>query len=133
MALDDHPHRLIDLREAAIAGADEDAGAGPVLAIEVELRIVDRHLGGAHRVLAEPGHPAGLFAIDELGRVVATNLTGDLRRVARRIGQRHRANPRAAGHQSLPELFGGIAERRDRAETGDDDSPSGANMISHYE
>src|SRR3972149_1320591 len=55
--LDDRAHGLVVFREAAVAVAEEDAGARPVLFLDAEAGVLDGHLGGGDRKPAE-GRPA---------------------------------------------------------------------------
>src|SRR3954470_17351841 len=63
-------------------------------------------------------------------RIEIFNFSGDLAIVRRGVEMRDFIDAALAGDEVLPELSNGMAERRDDAQTGDDDSAIG-NVLSH--
>ena len=121
---------LGDARKSADAGADHDAGALArfgVLGLPAGIR--DRLLRRRQRVDDELVHLALLFGRHPIvgvegarGGVAARHLSRYLRRQIRDIETLDRADAGLALDQALPHRLGADAERRDKADAGDDHS-----------
>jgi hypothetical protein len=113
---------LLDERQPADAGADDDPDAVPVFGRRVELRVIDRHLRGHDRVVNEGVGLLDLFLLDPVLGIEALHFAGDAGGVGAGVELRDRADAGATFHQSLPRGLVAHAEGGDHADAGDDDA-----------
>ena len=108
------------LQAADTAGHD---GADPLgLRAGVEVRVVGGIDRRGHRVAAEEVQPARLALVDVVLGDEALDLGGDVHLVAGGVEAGDLAHARLAGHEPAPEGVHVVADGRDDAQTGDDDS-----------
>ena len=112
---------LLEGLEAARAGADEHAGAPQVQLIPIvhEARVGHRLLRCADRELREQVVAADFLLVQELGRVEALDLAGELHGALGRVEARDRARPRSAGDEALPGALDARPQRGHGPQTRD--------------
>ena len=113
----------LDVQRLQAADAARHDRPDPLrLGAGVEVRVGGRVLGRRDRVAAEEVEPAHLALVDVVLGVEVLDLGGDVHLVVRGVEAGDLADARLAGHEATPEGVHVVAERRDDAETGDDDS-----------
>ena len=117
--------KLVDLGVQGLQAADAAADHRPHavrLGAGVELGVGGRQLGGRDRVAREEVETAHLALLDEVLGIEVLDLGGDVHLVVGGVEARDRADARLAGDEPSPEGVDVVAQRRDDAEAGDDDS-----------
>ena len=114
--------RFLDHRQATDTGADIDADAVRVGFGDLDAGIADRLDARSHAVMDEHIHAARFLGGQIGGDVESLHLAGNARSEVTRIEAGDRTNATLAGDQVFPGLGNSIADRRNHAETGDDDS-----------
>jgi hypothetical protein len=108
---------------AADAGAQNGRGAHRQRHVEDEARLRDRLAGGDHRELRDAVERGELPFGKVRERIEVLHFGSDfLSQLLIRRRERNRAEPAHARFQLLPVGRDGVAERRDRAEAGDDNT-----------
>ncbi len=123
---------LVDLGVQRLQAADAAADHRPDpvrLGAGVELGVGGRQLGGRDRVPREEVEPPHLALVDEVLGVEVLDLGGDVHLVVAGVEARDRPDARLAGDEPPPERVDVVAQRRDHAETGDDDSGGGRHQM----
>ena len=92
------------------------------LRLGVEVRVLGRVDGGGDGVAAEEVQPARLALVDVVLGDEVLDLGGDVHLVAGGVEPGDLAHAGLAGHEAAPEGVHVVADRRDDAQTGDDDS-----------
>ena len=122
---------ILDALQAADAGADQDAGGVLVVGSPgLPAGVVERLRRGGHRVDDEVVDLALLLGLHPVvgvegavGAVAARHLAGDLGRQVVDLEAVDLRRAALAGEDVRPGRLDTGAERRDHAETGDDDAP----------
>ena len=82
----------LEALQAPDAGRNRDADA-LALRLDLESRIVTRHVAGSDHHLREAVHPASPLGVDPVRRIEALQLAGERDRIARRIEESERPAP----------------------------------------
>src|SRR5579872_1316773 len=101
-----------------------------VVAAQLHAGIVERHARRRDRELAEALRALGLLAVEECSRVEIVHLTRDLRTHLRRVESIDRFDAAPSADGALPKGFPTDADRRDRADAGDEDPAHAGRSIS---
>ncbi len=113
---------VLDHRQAADAGTDDDADALGVLLGDRQAAVVEGLDARGDAVMDERIHVARFLRRDVLLDVEALDLAGDATGQRRRVEARDRVDARPAGEDVGPRFGDRVADRRDDAEAGDDDA-----------
>src|SRR5258705_2258441 len=111
---------LEERRDAADAGADEDAESRAVDLAGVERGVLDGQDCGRHRELQIGVESPRFLLVDEVQRIEVLHLTGDTGRIAGGVEVRDHPYARPPLDERGPELGRRITDRREGPETGDD-------------
>ena len=103
-------------------GTEYEAYAGTIGVGDRESRVSDRLDASRHAVLHEEVHAPRFLGGHVLRDVEIGNAPGDRARETRRVEAGDRADAALACERTGPAALDGVAERRDHAETGDDDA-----------
>jgi hypothetical protein len=122
----------LDGLEPADARCDIDADAIGQLAGHLEPRVVDGELRGRQRVLDEDVHLLDVFLVDELQRIEGLDLTGDARRVLRRVEPGNRSNPAPACAECIPVRLCSDGERGHKSNARHHHSPAQSASVDYW-
>jgi hypothetical protein len=114
--------RVLDHRQPADAGADAHANAFLVAGVVLEARVAHRFHGRDQAVVDEGVVAAGLLRVQVLADVEVLDLARDARRERRCVEAGDRTDARTRGEDGRPRGLDADADRRNDAETGDDDA-----------
>ncbi len=107
--------------QSADAGADEDTDLIAVDRFKVEAGIKQRLVTGMHAEVDEPVHAPDILCVGKRrSRIKIPHLAGDPAVVGARVEVGDRADAAAAGDDLVKAGVGVVAERRNRAQSGDD-------------
>jgi hypothetical protein len=115
---------LLDERQAADAGADDDADAVLVFVLQIEAGVLDGHRRGGEGVVDEGVRLLDLFPVDPFLGLEAAYLSGDARGELAGVELGDAIDARSSFDQSLPRRLVADAERRDHSKAGHDDATS---------
>ncbi len=112
--------RLLDLLEPSDGTAHQHAHLVTICLRDVEPGLLERLLGGHHRKLHEPRHPASFLAIETGLRFEVDHFAGHLAGGRGWVEGLHPASPRPASLHGFPGLAGCVSERGDGSGARDD-------------
>ena len=114
---------ILERLQPADAAADDDAEALAIRLLDIDAAVCHRHLRGGHRELREAvGAPDVLRVIEEILRLEIAHLAGEPAVVAGGVERIEQADAADAVLQVLPEGREVVADGRDDAKPGDDNS-----------
>ncbi|OPZ05180.1 MAG: hypothetical protein BWZ09_01267 [Alphaproteobacteria bacterium ADurb.BinA305] len=114
--------RILDHRQAADPRTDIDADAVGVGLGDLDAGVADRLDASGHAVVDEHIHAASFLGRQVGGHVEVFHLACDAGGEVARVETGDRTDAALAGDQVGPGFGNSIADRRDHAQTGDDDS-----------
>src|ERR1035437_2507853 len=118
----------LDHVESADARADMHAYALGVFGCDLEVGHLHRFVGGGEREVDEAAHLFYFFFLDEIEGIEVADLGCDLAGNRGGVEPGNAVDAVLAREQSLPHRGGGIAQRADQADAGNDD-PSGQSYL----
>ncbi len=112
----------LDHVESADAGADMDADSLGVFIRDLQLRHLERFIRRSQREVDEAAHLLNFFFLDEVQRVKVADFGGDLARICGCVKGGNTVDAALSRQQRGPHLGGGVTERADHADAGNNDS-----------